>query len=226
MIADAGSRMDALYAQFRGIRHGDFADHYQSASQMPFLEPGAVVYDIGAYRGVYSVLAAQKGHRVYAFEASPLNYPCLMQNCAGLNVTILPYGVHERTLHHSGPFNDCNAHESQCVDLFTLDTLMEVHRLPAPDLVKMDIEGMESVALKGASMMLAYRPILQISMHPGIQFAIPGCPGFVPVEEGGFDFSWFAQNGYEAFDLGANRMEDDWTQRWCEVLLYPKEQIV
>ncbi len=70
-----------------------------------------------------------------------------------------------------------------------------------PRFVKMDIEGMESVALLGMEKLIhAVRPVWQIEYHPGIG-------AFIPAGNGGFDFTQFSQAGYRIFDQDFNRVE-------------------
>jgi hypothetical protein len=49
-----------------------------------------------------------------------------------------------------------------------LDTLLDAALSPAPSLVKIDIEGFELEALKGADLLLSsIRPKLLMEIHPG-----------------------------------------------------------
>ncbi len=66
------------------------------------LKPGDIFFDIGAYVGEYTLLAArlvEPGGRVYAFEPDPVARGILERNIAanGLaNVTVVPYAVTDR----------------------------------------------------------------------------------------------------------------------------------
>jgi hypothetical protein len=52
------------------------------------------------------------------------------------------------------------------VDVVGLDELSEMGRLPAPNLIKMDIEGGEVDALVGAERILrAHRPVILLATH-------------------------------------------------------------
>ena len=108
-------------------------------------------------------------------------------------------------------FGDCTATEQEPVEIeyFMFDEYVQNNKIPSPKLVKMDIEGMESLALLKMKRVLEYsRPIWLIGFHhPGNillenpEQKIEGYAGFVISEEGGFDFDRFKKLGYEIFDL-------------------------
>lgn len=136
--------------------------------------------DIGANIGVYSLYAAfrRPTAQVYAVEPSIRNYMRLCENIAlnGIeNVRPILAGFSARsgieTLYvrddrvgGSGsqvgnsrdelgrPF-DASARET--VMVFSVDQFLEVFRLPAPDLMKIDVDGAEQEILKGMPGVLA-----------------------------------------------------------------------
>jgi FkbM family methyltransferase len=121
------------------------------------IEPGSVVLDVGANVGIYTLLAAKRGARVFAIEADPRNVKMLRHH-VHLNgfddrVTILPIAVsdHEgavtlfRSPGNSGHSNLFDGVDPVQVPCRTIDSL----GLPPIDVCKMDIEGNEVRALKG-----------------------------------------------------------------------------
>ena len=150
------------------------------------IRPGAVVLDVGANVGVFTILLARwagpVGH-VYAFEPDPETLHPLQEHLA-LNgvrdrVTTLPIAVSDRTglaiLYtepHSTENTLCDQHPrlraAQAVEvpLTTIDTFC-AEQTVTPTLIKVDIEGFEVHALRGArETMLRHRPIVVVEVHP------------------------------------------------------------
>ena len=126
------------------------------------VKPGTVFYDVGANVGFYSLLAAglvgPQG-RVFAFEPLPRNVMYLRRHLTlnrVFNVEILELAVGERT--GSASFtpdpSGCMGRLSDTgclpVTVASLDDLLEQGRLAPPHSIKMDIEGAELLALRGA----------------------------------------------------------------------------
>lgn len=148
------------------------------------LNPGAVFYDIGANVGFYSVLAARlvgPEGRVVAYEPLPENVRALERNIElnqFENVTVRPCAVSandgrgslqlapEQTwarLESAGERAD--ALGSVEVTLVAIDSEL-AGGLPAPDVVKLDVEGAEVDVLDGmAETIRSARPIVLAEMH-------------------------------------------------------------
>ena len=134
---------------------------------------GGVFYDIGANRGFFSLLAARlvgEQGRVFAFEPFPANVAQLKRLFAEnqLNtVTLVPKAVAQQTgtteifAQDTGTQADGvmatllerPGDKPIAIETLTLDEFIAQH--PAPHFVKMDIEGAEVLALKGAQKLLA-----------------------------------------------------------------------
>lgn len=157
-----------------------------------FVRPGQIIYDIGANIGFITLLFARntgpKGH-VYAFEALPENTRRLEQNIE-LNgfqerVSVIPAAV----LDHSGEVEFLvgpstsmgkvqgsagrklsEGHETIQVEGVSVDGFIDSGK-PVPDIVKMDIEGGEVLALSGMERTLREnRSLLMVELH-GIESA-------------------------------------------------------
>lgn len=155
-----------------------------------FFEPGCVAYDIGAHCGLYAVQMSLVGYKVHAFEGSSRNLENLHTTCEGRNIEIhhVALSDHEEKGHFR--FNDCvrggPKHPSQAIHFRRFDEYANSHQLPVPHLIKMDIEGMETVVLNTMKDYIeVHRPLWQIEYHPGIR-GYDHYPGFVPVEQGGY----------------------------------------
>ena len=141
------------------------------------LVPEAVFVDIGANIGWFTLLAAGRARRVVAIEPNPGNvqllYRSLLENGFD-NVTVLEYAVSGQQNLLRLNFLRSNGYVSNItgtgdtmtiVQGQTLDAL--VHDLERIDVIKMDIEGHEPVALQGMKVTLArFRPTLVLEFHP------------------------------------------------------------
>lgn len=166
--------------------HGCWLGTYELEKQEcleRFVKPGAVVYDIGAQAGFYtlffSCLAGAKG-LVYAFEPFAENVRNLIAHIQLnrlKNVRIIQAAVgsadgvsgmtvdRSRFMNFIIPLNDAML----VVPTLSLDKAIDTYGFRPPDVIKMDIEGGESSALEGARRTLErYKPALFIALH-GIQ---------------------------------------------------------
>lgn len=151
------------------------------------IAPGSVVYDVGANIGYVSLICASlsgiTGH-VYAFEALPGNIERLQQNIKvnGLSgrISVTHAAVIDQNqpvtfyTHRSGAMGksagsagrDETYLDSITVDGIALDAFAFGSEKRIPDLIKMDIEGGEGLALRGAARLLAEeKPALLIELH-------------------------------------------------------------
>jgi FkbM family methyltransferase len=141
---------------------------------------GLVIYDIGAFHGILTLFFASLGAQVIAYEPNEANYARLIENIRLnhlTNVQVRKLGVGSLpgsgTLHYApqmaggGTLHpDAIAPVSQHVQITTLDRDIAAAPLPAPDLIKIDIEGWELEALEGARATIeAHHPVLFLEMH-------------------------------------------------------------
>lgn len=134
------------------------------------IEPTDVVWDVGAHVGVYASFAAAivGAGSVIAVEPHPRNVVRLQSNLDRneCDVTVcqcaLADATGEATLSVSGPdvegaFGLLSADEGTgtTVQVTTGDRLVDEDALPAPTVLKMDIEGAERAALRGFRSTLA-----------------------------------------------------------------------
>ena len=205
---------------------------------MNFLRAGDVVWDIGAYIGSFAIPFAIEGMQVHAFEGFPSNFERAKINCAPYdNIKIYQCALSNENKKVTSRFGDCTGVDQTPAEIeyFIFDEYVEKRNIPHPRLIKMDIEGMESLALLGMKKILKYvRPIWQIGYHhPGNillerpEEKIEGYPGFVIPEEGGFDFETFEKMEYHVFDIcDAGRPgKFKWGDCNGEYLCVPKEKV-
>jgi FkbM family methyltransferase len=136
------------------------------------LEPGQVLYDVGANVGAYTLLAAviAPDVRVVSFEPSPANFAALCDNLqlnavAG-RVTPIPLALGDRprsiridssatTAGTSPRFDSTQTPEAATALVDRLDDIVERFDLPTPDHLKLDVDGGELEVLDGAQRLLA-----------------------------------------------------------------------
>jgi FkbM family methyltransferase len=144
---------------------------------------GDVFWDIGANIGVYTLYAAGRGLRVFAFEPAAVNYFVLVKNIE-INemedrASSLNLALHEKTelselnmsrteigsaQHTFGAEQteevDIKPHASrnkfrQTVLGYSIDEFIDVFRPEFPNRLKIDVDGNECLILKGAERTLA-----------------------------------------------------------------------
>jgi FkbM family methyltransferase len=149
----------------------DFYEKEEIEAFCSFIRPESVVLDVGANFGLYTVLAAKRGARVFAIEPDPRNARMLQHNVS-LNrlekqVTIFEMAATEtektvplyRSLVNMGESNIVQKGLlAGTVQGRTLDSL----NLPPVDVCKMDIEGSEFLALQGMQRTLERSPQIKL----------------------------------------------------------------
>jgi len=182
------ARIPILQGKLRGTRwivessnHGCWLGSYERGQQGAFgewVKDGDVVFDIGAHVGFYtllgSILVGNRGW-VVAFEPVPRNLRYLkkhLQINAISNVEVFELAVSDRrgdALLSTGPsssmwtIGECG---ELAVQTARLDELVLDGTIPAPDVIKMDVEGAEFLALTGSSDVIdKYHPTLFLSTH-------------------------------------------------------------
>ena len=142
------------------------------------VEPETVFYDVGANVGFYSLLAAAlvgaAGH-VFAFEPLPRNVGYLkrhlaLNRAANVRVFELAIGEHEGVgsfaAEPTGFMGRLSDEGAITVRVATLDALLDRGQLAPPHYIKMDIEGAELSALRGAQQCIQqHRPLIFLATH-------------------------------------------------------------
>jgi FkbM family methyltransferase len=160
-------------------------DLQDAASQL--IQPGMVVYDIGANIGYISLMAARlvkaTGH-VFSFEALPGNVERLKTNIDLNNLTGQITAIHAAVTdqtgeavflaHESGAMGkamgSAGREEQYTTEMrvpgIAMDDFVYQQGNQPPQVIKMDIEGGEGMALRGMGNILSnIRPIFMIELH-------------------------------------------------------------
>jgi len=181
-----------------------------------YIHKGFTVVDIGAFIGdhtEYYVNRVGRTGKVYAFEPNPPAFACLEYNMAQYpNVLCINSGASDKG-GKIGIATDPNAGASHAVEggdipCITLDglNLTECH------FIKMDCEGMELRALKGAAGTIAkYRPTMLLEINRGA------------LERQGTSaeevFLWLSANGYRYRNIYTNQ---GITDEQLDIICFPK----
>jgi len=199
--------------------HPDFAtqnwetveyDSYRAFREL--LRPGAVVYDVGAHIGTYTLIAAERvglAGRVVAYEPHASTRRYLEQHLAwngGTANTVIRdiclgasagratfYCVPDRAEGRNG-LVPIDGFQQQAVQVTTLDLEVEALGL-APSVLKIDVEGAEWDVLRGAQQTLRnFHPRISLSLHPQALTKKGERPEDV--------LAWLGTLGYEARIVG------------------------
>jgi len=193
------------------------ADHYE-LNELDFVratvQPGDAVIDLGAHIGAYTLrlarLVGPTGH-VTAVEPFGAHVDCLRLSLSANGfdawtdvVQAAASNVSGRTWLRYPPASSSSAHcwmdDQQAGDgeptrAVAIDDLI----VGAVRFVKVDVEGAEGRALRGASRLLEHsRPTLLVELHP---YLLPMVSGETPAAL----IAWMASFDYECRLLGAGR---------------------
>jgi FkbM family methyltransferase len=183
-----GLQVRVLQGPMRGFRWafgsgnpGYWLGSYKLAKQkklMEFLKEGAVFYDLGAHVGFFTLLASclvGDHGQIVAFEPNPENVKYLNKHIEWnqrKNVTVIEAAIGDQTQLVcfdpclTGAIGAVCSTGSMTVQMLTLDYLYKEAKIPAPQVIKIDIEGSECMALEGGRKLISeHRPIILVSTH-------------------------------------------------------------
>ena len=211
----------------------------QFVSERLELRPGDVVFDVGANIGWYSLLIGRRvptGVSMYAFEPAPANYDLLVENLRrnGISaVTPVQAAVGDKpgrsVLHLYGESNRGRnsllpVHEGLTVEVavVALDDFCRQHAISQRPIafLKLDIEGYEYFALKGAAEALGRCRAVLVEYSPAFLTAA----GVEPTalldlfSAAGFQPHVVSESGIVSTDLNALRA----TTEQIDLLWLPK----
>lgn len=157
----------------------------------PYLMDAQVVWDIGANIGDHTLQYLDWGMEVVAVEPNPLAFACLAHNCPDahlINAAASDYEDEPLKLMLSENVGASRIHEDGDIDVRPV--VMDNEPLPAPDFIKLDVEGFEVAALAGMRDTIErYRPVVFCEINEGALNA----NGVGPVEI----YSFFKDLKYE-----------------------------
>lgn len=151
-------------------------------------KPGAVIIDIGAHIGLFSVIASQvtgnKG-KVYAFEPAPSTYQLLQktlsinhnqsvietfQKAVGRETGKITFFVSDGQADNGNSlvnYKDDRPLHGIDVEVTSIDAFVKEKKLNKLDFIKIDVEGAEYDTLRGAAETLQnLKPVCIVAIHP------------------------------------------------------------
>jgi len=168
--------LPVLQGPLRGMKwitgsgdHGCWLGSYEHRKQRLFhgvIQPESVVWDVGANVGLYSLVASRKAKRVIAVEPVAENIKYLERHIAlnrirNIELVVAAVAGECGKASFSVGENRSTGHLAAGtlkVNVVTLDSLLM--KFGAPDVIKMDVEGAEYLALQGAERCLSGYPII------------------------------------------------------------------
>jgi FkbM family methyltransferase len=196
------------------------------------LKQNSVVYDLGAYIGTFAIPMAIEGMKVYTFEAWPANHVRCVENCAPYDIENFCVALSNENKTKKSQITHCqgwaNFDENHFEEIrhARLDDFIREKQLPLPSLIKMDIEGMESIAMHGMTDLLEnVRPIWSVGYHFKMPLEVEGVAWTEP-EDGGYDFSNISKLDYLIYnERGRQVPASILRKRGGEFTFIPRERI-
>lgn len=168
----------------RQWKNSMLSGQYETETTLLFkkiIAPGMVIVDIGAHIGYFTRLFARLSGptgKVFAFEADPENFSLLKRNTTRFpNVTLLPLAVSNRAgtidFYHSEDKTGCHStipadFRQRKITVTAADLDSVLAKEAKIDLIKMDIEGGEGLALEGMKRVIGAFPklVLVVEFNP------------------------------------------------------------
>jgi FkbM family methyltransferase len=140
----------------------DRMNKYYFDSEFAPLEKGDIVFDVGAYIGITSIVAAERAKMVYAIEPSPRARQCLEYNTRHYdNIEVLPFAAWNKSEKIELEYglkssedsvitpDDGGNNQSVTVQAHSIATIAETVNVDQIDFVKIEAEGVEPEIVDG-----------------------------------------------------------------------------
>ena len=130
-------------------------------------------------------------------------------------------GVGEASLYKGG-LKD-RSHQSMVVEAITLDKFFEIQGWPVVDVVKMDVEGAEKVALMGMKQLVLRNPslklVIEFSTETQANAGVSPREFFDTLINMGFQKIWIINSGLKPFNVPDDiprLVQIGWSNLFCE----------
>lgn len=202
------------------LREGYYESEVLEALR-PFLGPDAVLWDIGSNFGLHAVTAAllHPTARVFAFEPNPAMVATIDDHARinRVKVTVLPRALAEqagsRTFHVNATGNPGmsslhawpGAHFDHQITVICerADDLVARGSVPAPTVIKLDVEGGEPAVIAGLGALLRQPSLraLVFEAAAGLEHSYSGDPIADPLRAAGFSLRSLTRRERSDHDL-------------------------
>jgi FkbM family methyltransferase len=183
----AGMKYEIMLPADKAIWSGTYEREFAQALAGE-VAPGDVCYDIGGYRGYMSgVMAAAGASKVLVFEPLPANQQALDRLCElnpqfPIELMSIAVGDLNGSIHLKAMTDGSMAKLASStfqpearslgeleVTIRRIDSLIQHERIPPPNVMKIDVEGVELDVLKGATDTLrTWRPSVLLEAHSAV----------------------------------------------------------
>ena len=173
-----------------------YEEEPETVAWLDSMQPGDTLWDVGANIGKYAIYAASRGVQAFAFEPEPQNFALLAENvelngrdnCTPVMAALfdsIGFGrIEAPYLTKAGAYNQFAGKRGPMVYGTTLDALSL--RFPAPDHLKIDVDGREREILRGGPGVLSKVKSLLIELNRATDGDLPErieAAGLVKVSE-------------------------------------------
>lgn len=164
-------------AERHNLRDSDFLGEREIMRHLlARVRPGDVFYDVGAQFSAYSCLVSDllDEGSVVAFDPDTRRVARIETNFGlnGVNGSVLPYALSDRRGERgfklsTGELTECRGTE---VEITTVDHLVDEGTVPAPTIMKVDVEGAELEVLRGMTetMERSLPQLIYCEMHEAV----------------------------------------------------------
>ena len=160
-LGNVANRLDKI--------HHSNNSHYMTPGFIP--ERGAIVIDGGSYDGGTCLRFVERGFKVYGFEPDKNIFDLAAQvakknHFVVENVGLGSYKHMANYIPQVGGSTHLDENGSETAQIITRDEYVREKNLPRVDFIKLDVEGSELDALRGAVTTIAcFKPILAICVY-------------------------------------------------------------
>jgi FkbM family methyltransferase len=174
-----------------------------------YLPESCVILDIGANVGDHTRFYLDEGHTVYAFEPNPLTFECLSHNCPEAhNYNLAASDSSEKPLRFLRLDNVGASRIHPEGNILVNPVVIDTMGLPAPQFIKIDVEGFEINVLRGLEKTIEnHRPIVLCEINHGALEA----NGFTAMDI----MNFFSKRGYATDTLYPPNANHGWEQFDC-----------